>query len=604
MSETILQTSVVAAAEPVAPVLTVQDLRVEFRHGGRWTPVVRGVSFDIRPAETLAVVGESGSGKSVTALSIMRLLPKRTARIGGRVELAGRNLLDLPEPALPSVRGREVGMIFQEPMTSLNPVMPIGQQIGETLRIHQKMSARAADAEVVRLLDRVRIPDARRRRLDYPHRLSGGMRQRAMIAAAIACRPKLLIADEPTTALDVTIQAQILDLLRDLQDEMGVALLFITHDMGVVAQLADRVMVMRHGQIVEQGQAASLLAAPSQAYTKALLAAVPRLGDMAGSTTPRRFADGAQPAQGGEAPAQGRPLLTVEDLVTRFPARRNWRGRRTAEVVAVDHVSFDLHEGETLAIVGESGSGKSTTGRSILRLIEPYSGSVRFAGQTLAGLDEVALRPFRQRMQMIFQDPFGSLDPRQTIGSALAEPIRLHGLARGRQIRERTAELLVRVGLDAAHLDRYPHQFSGGQRQRICIARALALEPRLLIADEAVSALDVSVKARIVDLLIDLQQQLGIACLFISHDMAVVERISHRIAVMYRGQIVEIGSRAQIMETPQHPYTRHLLNAVPSLTRAAPLPRGAAGFMPDFPFRPGPRPRLEVAPGHFVQASD
>ena len=602
-------------ADPVDPILSVSDLTVSFRSDGRWREVVHGVSFDVGPRETVALVGESGSGKSVSALSILRLLPRDASRIGGRVRFAGRELLAAPETEMRRVRGDSIAMIFQEPMTSLNPVLTIGFQIAEALIRHRGLSRSAAEAEALRLLDKVRIPAARSRLHEYPHRFSGGMRQRVMIAMALACRPKLLIADEPTTALDVTIQAQILDLIKSLQDEEGMSVLFITHDMGVVAEIADRTVVMYRGRAVEAGPTARIFDAPAEPYTRALLAAVPRLGTMAGRPRPMRFPV-VDRATGLAAPtpetpdtvrAAERPVLEVRDLTTRFDIRSGLLGRVTGRVHAVERVSFSLAAGETLALVGESGCGKSTTGRSILRLVEPLSGSVLLDGEDLTGLDPRTLRARRQRMQMIFQDPFASLDPRLSVGAAVAEPLLINRLAPPREARRRAEDLLARVGLPPETAGRFPHEFSGGQRQRICIARALALNPRLIVADEAVSALDVSVKAQVVNLMLDLQAELGLAYLFISHDMAVVERVSHRVVVMYLGEIVEIGPRAAIFGDPQHPYTRKLLAAVPV---PDPARRGARHALPDDEIRSPIRApdyvapeRLyrEVAPGHVVQ---
>ncbi|MGN8094040.1 ABC transporter ATP-binding protein [Methylobacterium sp. 22177] len=602
-------------ADPVDPILSVSDLTVSFRSDGRWREVVHGVSFDVGPRETVALVGESGSGKSVSALSILRLLPRDASRIGGRVRFAGRELLAAPEAEMRRVRGDSIAMIFQEPMTSLNPVLTIGFQIAEALIRHRGLSRSAAEAEALRLLDKVRIPAARSRLHEYPHRFSGGMRQRVMIAMALACRPKLLIADEPTTALDVTIQAQILDLIKSLQDEEGMSVLFITHDMGVVAEIADRTVVMYRGRAVEAGPTARIFDAPAEPYTRALLAAVPRLGTMAGRPRPMRFPV-VDRATGLAAPtpetpdtvrAAERPVLEVRDLTTRFDIRSGLLGRVTGRVHAVERVSFSLAAGETLALVGESGCGKSTTGRSILRLVEPLSGSVLLDGEDVTGLDPKTLRTRRQRMQMIFQDPFASLDPRLSVGAAVAEPLLINRLATPREARRRAEDLLARVGLPPETAGRFPHEFSGGQRQRICIARALALNPRLIVADEAVSALDVSVKAQVVNLMLDLQAELGLAYLFISHDMAVVERVSHRVAVMYLGEIVEIGPRAAIFGNPQHPYTKKLLAAVPV---PDPARRGARHALPDDEIRSPIRApdyvapeRLywEVAPGHVVQ---
>jgi peptide/nickel transport system ATP-binding protein len=584
------------------PVLSVEGLRIEF--AGR--SVVEDLSFTVDAGETVAVVGESGSGKSVTALSILRLLPS-TARMSGGIRLAGRDLLSLSETQMREVRGGQVSMIFQEPMTSLNPVLPVGFQVKEALRYHSRGSDKECEAEALRLFDRVRIPDAKRRFNQHPHTFSGGMRQRVMIAMALACRPKLLIADEPTTALDVTVQAQILDLLRDLQRETGTAVLFITHDMGVVAQISDRVLVMRHGRLVESGTAEGVFGAPQHAYTKMLLAAVPRLGDMAGSTGPRRFAEVAASAKAPKP--ERKPILEVRDLVTRFPVKGGFFNRTVGNVHAVERVSFMVREGETLALVGESGCGKSTTGRSILRLVEPAAGSVRFDGEDILKLDKRALQAARRKIQMIFQDPFGSLDPRQTVGSAIAEPMLLHDIANKGQVRDKVAYLLHRVGLEPGHATRFPHEFSGGQRQRLCIARALALQPKLVIADEAVSALDVSIKAQVIDLLLDLQDEFNLAYLFISHDMAVVERVSHRVAVMYLGEIVEIGPRADVIGNPRHDYTRRLLAAVPVPDpRRRTLDRAPLGEELRSPIRPlnhTPEARnfIEVTPGHFVQSA-
>ncbi|MGU3385793.1 ABC transporter ATP-binding protein [Methylobacterium sp. D53M] len=602
-------------ADPVDPILSVSDLTVSFRSDGRWREVVHGVSFDVGPRETVALVGESGSGKSVSALSILRLLPRDASRIGGRVRFEGRELLAAPEAEMRRVRGDSIAMIFQEPMTSLNPVLTIGFQIAEALIRHRGLSRSAAEAEALRLLDKVRIPAARSRLHEYPHRFSGGMRQRVMIAMALACRPKLLIADEPTTALDVTIQAQILDLIKSLQDEEGMSVLFITHDMGVVAEIADRTVVMYRGRAVEAGPTARIFSEPTEPYTRALLAAVPRLGTMAGRARPMRFPV-VDRATGLAAPTPETPdtvraaerlVLEVRDLTTRFDIRSGLLGRVTGRVHAVERVSFSLAAGETLALVGESGCGKSTTGRSILRLVEPLSGSVLLDGEDITGLDAGTLRARRQRMQMIFQDPFASLDPRLSVGAAVAEPLLINRLAPPREARRRAEDLLARVGLPPETAARFPHEFSGGQRQRICIARALALNPRLIVADEAVSALDVSVKAQVVNLMLDLQAEFGLAYLFISHDMAVVERVSHRVAVMYLGEIVEIGPRAAIFGDPQHPYTKKLLAAVPV---PDPARRGERHALPDDEIRSPIRApdyvapeRLyrEVAPGHVVQ---
>jgi glutathione transport system ATP-binding protein len=619
-----------AAAAAAPPVLRIDALSVEFATTDRVVAAVRELSFSIGRGETVAVVGESGSGKSVTALSVMRLVEHGGGRIvDGHLHFArpGGATVDLARldaSALRAIRGAEIAMIFQEPMTSLNPVFPVGEQIAESIRLHQRKNAGAARAEALRMLEQVRIPEARSVLDRYPHQLSGGMRQRVMIAMALSCRPALLIADEPTTALDVTIQAQILTLIRLLQDEMHMAVMFITHDMGVVAEVADRVVVMYGGEKVEEGAAETIFAAPREPYTRALLAAVPKLGALRGEDAPRKFPveDGTPhpnplPGSGerereaqrraGEASSNG-ALLRVRGLTTRFDVKAGLLGRVRRRVHAVEKVSFDLAAGETLALVGESGCGKSTTGRSLLRLVDIAGGSIEFEGRDIAKLPDDALRSVRRDIQMIFQDPFASLDPRLTVGFSIAEPLYIHGVARGRDAEERVAWLLEHVGLAAEHARRYPHEFSGGQRQRIAIARALALKPRIIVADEAVSALDVSIQAQIVNLLLDLQREFGVSFLFISHDMAVVERVSHRVAVMYLGQIVEMGPRRAIFEDPRHPYTRKLMAAVPVADPARrrrqralsseeiPSPIRAVGDEPEV------APLAEVAPGHFVAA--
>jgi len=557
-------------------VLDVRNLNIAFRHEKQLTPAVRNLSFSLRRGETLAIVGESGSGKSVTALSLLRLLEQT----GGEVEsdymrLTRRNrmqveLSTLSASQMRSVRGADIAMIFQEPMTSLNPVFPVGEQIAESIRLHQKLGRDAAMLEARRMLDLVRIPESQSILSRFPHQLSGGMRQRVMIAMALSCRPAVLIADEPTTALDVTIQAQILQLIAVLQKEMSMGVIFITHDMGVVADVADRVLVMHQGEAVETGSVEQIFRTPGHPYTKALLAAVPKLGAMKGSVLPRRFplispknpcVQEAEIEQ--DTVVAGEPILQVRDLVARFPLRSGVLNRMTKEVHAVEGVSFDLWPGETLSLVGESGCGKSTAGRALLRLVENQSGTITFNGERMDTLPDSKLKLLRRDIQFIFQDPYASLDPRQTVGDSIIEPLRVHNLLGEEEGQQRVEWLLERVGLKPEHAWRYPHEFSGGQRQRICIARALALNPRVVVADEPVSSLDVSIRAQIINLLLDLQRELGIAFVFISHDMAVVERISHRVAVMYLGQIVEIGPRRAVFENPQHPYTRKLMSAVP-----------------------------------------
>ena len=590
-------------------VVSVQGLTTSFRIEGVWEAVVRDVSFDIGPRQTVAVVGESGSGKSVTALSIMRLIALANGRIEGRIELEGRNLLKFSDEAMRDVRGGDIGMIFQEPMTSLNPVLTVGFQVSEALRRHRGMGANEADAEALRLFDLVRIPDARSRFSEFPHTFSGGMRQRVMIAIALACRPTLLIADEPTTALDVTIQAQILELIRELQREIGMSVMFITHDMGVVAEIADRVVVMWQGRKVEEGSASDVFGAPQHPYTRKLLAAVPKLGSLTGSVLPRRFPGEEQIEPDEEPDRRADPILGVDSLTTRFPVRGGLLGRPTGMVHAVENVSFSLRAGETLSLVGESGCGKSTTGRSIMRLVEPIAGSVHFDGQDLMAMSKSGLRAVRRRMQMIFQDPYGSLNPRKTVGAAIREPMVVHGLCSREEADQRVAQLLEQVGLEPDHAVRFPHEFSGGQRQRLCIARGLGLEPRLIVADESVSALDVSIKAQVINLMLDLQAELGLAYLFISHDIAIVERVSHRIAVMLLGEIVEIGPRGAVLDDPRHPYTQKLIKAVP-----IPDPdrrRLSRGLLTEeimSPVRPldykvEQAPLIEVGRDHFVRAT-
>ncbi|WP_432260068.1 dipeptide ABC transporter ATP-binding protein [Cupriavidus sp. TMH.W2] len=561
---------------PPQRVVSVDGLTVRFATSERTVEAVRNLSFHVDRGETLAVVGESGSGKSVTSLALMRLVEHGGGKIvSGSMALRrrGGEVIDLARAdnaTLRGVRGADVAMIFQEPMTSLNPVFPVGEQIAESIRLHQGKNRAAARAEALRMLELVRIPEARRVLERYPHQLSGGMRQRVMIAMALSCKPALLIADEPTTALDVTIQAEILQLIRGLQAEMHMGVVFITHDMGVVAEVADRVLVMYRGEKVEEGTSDDVFRAPAHPYTRALLSAVPRLGAMSGTDLPAKFpllqldSANSEPVAPQDTVTPGvAPILRVQDLVTRFDVPGGLFGRVTRRVHAVEQVSFDLYPGETLALVGESGCGKSTTGRSLLRLVESQSGTIEFAGQNISKLEGPALQTLRRNIQFIFQDPFASLDPRVPVGYSIMEPLLVHKVASGKEAGQRVAWLLDKVGLDPSHAARYPHEFSGGQRQRICIARALALNPKVVVADESVSALDVSIQAQIVNLMLDLQRELGIAFLFISHDMAVVERVSHRVAVMYLGQIVEIGPRRAIFENPQHPYTKKLMSAVP-----------------------------------------
>ncbi|MEH2920254.1 dipeptide ABC transporter ATP-binding protein [Samsonia erythrinae] len=561
---------------PEARILDVRDLSVSFEQQGRRTEAVRDLTFHVDRHETLAIVGESGSGKSVTSLALMRLVEQAGGVIQQGEMLFRRRdgqVMDLRQArqrVMRKLRGADLAMVFQEPMTSLNPVFPVGEQIAESIRLHQGMDRRAARAETLRMLDRVRIPEARNVLDRYPHQLSGGMRQRVMIAMALSCKPSLLIADEPTTALDVTIQAQILQLIRVLQHEMSMSVIFITHDMGVVAEMADRVLVMHRGERVEAANVGDIFTAPQHPYTRGLLSAVPRLGAMRGQPFPAAFPllsqqtapEADNPTQ-DTIPAHAAPILQVRNLVTRFPMRSGLLNRVTRQVHAVENVSFDLWPGETLSLVGESGCGKSTTGRALLQLVDSQRGDITFNGQKIHQLKGAALQHLRRDIQLIFQDPYASLDPRLTVGFSIMEPLLVHNICRRQEAEKRVDALLTRVGLSPEAARRYPHEFSGGQRQRVCIARALALNPRVVIADEAVSALDVSIQAQIINLMMELQREFGIAFLFISHDMAVVERISHRVAVMYMGQIVEIGLRQDIFERPQHPYTRKLMSAVP-----------------------------------------
>jgi glutathione transport system ATP-binding protein len=610
---------------PDDTLLSVRSLSVEFNTEQGPFRAVKNVSFDVKPGKTLAIVGESGSGKSVTSLAIMRLTDYTGGRIvTGEVQFkpsksAELDLVKAPADRLRKIRGKDIAMIFQEPMTSLNPVFTIGNQIAETLVLHEGLNGRQAREKARMLLEKVRLPDSAKLLDRYPHQLSGGMRQRVMIAMALACSPKLLIADEPTTALDVTIQAQILNIIRDLQSELGTAVIFITHDMGVVAEMADDVVVMWKGEKVEEAPVRQIFANPQHPYTKALLSAVPKLGSHTGEPLPKRtpvtVIENGMPKLIGETHVQDtanytKPILEVEGLTTRFDVGKSLLGRVTHRVHAVEKVSFDIYPGETLALVGESGSGKSTIGRTLQQLVEPTGGTVKFAGRDMGAMSASDRRKLRQEIQYIFQDPFASLDPRQTVGYSIAEPIIVHGLIKGKAaIRARVDELLHQVGLLPEHARRYPHEFSGGQRQRVCIARALASNPKLVIADESVSALDVSIQAQIVNLLMELQEKKHLSYLFITHDMAVVEKISHRVAVMFLGQIVEIGSRQQIFENAQHSYTRKLLAAVPIadpererkkrlIEGEIPSPVRAVGNEPTI------HTMREVDPGHWVAVEE
>ena len=553
------------------PIAKFENLKVKFETQDGPIQAVKGVSFEIAAGETVAIVGESGSGKSVSSLSLMRLVEYGGGEISGGRLMFDRgatgqvDLRNMTPKEMRSIRGCEIGMIFQEPMTSLNPVFTVRRQLTEGLRLHMGMSKAQANARAIELLRQVRIPEPERRLSQYPHELSGGMRQRVVIAMALSCKPRLLIADEPTTALDVTIQAEILGLINKLKADNGTAIMFITHDMAVVAQMADRVVVMFRGEKVEEGRVEDIFENPQHSYTKNLLAAVPKLGEMRGKPTPEPLSLIGQPEKtiiGTNAPTD-EVLLDVRNLTTRFDVKGGFFRSTVARVHALENVSFSIKKGATLGLVGESGSGKSTCGRSILRLEKPQSGSIILDGTDILALDNRGLRDARSDMQMVFQDPFASLNPQMTLADQVAEPMRNYNLAQGSELMDRVGGLFDRVELPRAYMRRYPHELSGGQRQRIAIARALALNPKLLIADEAVSALDVSVQAQVLNLLLELQAELGISMLFISHDMAVVERVSHHVAVMYLGRIVEIGTRQEVFEDPRHDYTKTLMAAVP-----------------------------------------
>ncbi|SDA49782.1 ABC transporter ATP-binding protein [Mesorhizobium qingshengii] len=533
-------------------ILDIANLSVSVRGEEGEREVVSNLSLTLSRGETLCIAGESGSGKSMTALAIMQLLPQPAARISsGTIRLGETELTTLDERQMRRIRGDRIAMIFQEPMTSLNPVLSIGRQLTESIEAHTSLSSAEARQRAIEALKAVRISEAESRLKQFPHELSGGMRQRVMIAMALALKPDVLIADEPTTALDVTVQGEVLELLRDLQREHGTSVILITHDMGVVAEMADRVIIMRHGRMVEEGKTSDIFARPQADYTRELLAAVPRIGTGIGRQK-SRDAETTTPAN----------VAVVNDLHVRFDLRGGVFGRVTRRVHAVEGVSFSIAPNETLALVGESGCGKSTTAKALAGLV-PYTGDIVVGGRNLSGLGRDQRKAVRRDVQMIFQDPFASLDPRMRVGDLVAEPLVIHGIASKEERGERVAALFERVGLSADQMELYPHEFSGGQRQRVCIARALALRPKLIIADESVSALDVSVQARVLDLLKELQREFGVAYLFISHDMAVVENISDRVAVMYLGQIVEMGTRDQVFSNPRHPYTRRLIEAVP-----------------------------------------
>ena len=598
------------------PLVAVDGLRVEFKTDGGTIVAVDGVSFSIDPGETVCLVGESGSGKSVTSLSLMRLVEFGGGRISaGALKFAPRkgesvDLAKASQEFMRELRGNQIGMIFQEPMTSLNPVLTIERQLVDGLKAHRGLKREEGRARALDLLRGVRVPEPERRLKQYPHELSGGMRQRVVIAMAMACEPRLLIADEPTTALDVTIQAEILALIDRLKRENHMAVLFVTHDMAVVAQMADRVVVMYRGKIVEEGDVETIFANPQADYTRMLLAAVPKLGEMRGTTAPapmRRIGDFVSvSANVSSAQPEPRRLLEVKNLTTLYPVRGGVLRRIVANVHAVEDVSFSINVGETFSLVGESGCGKSSCGRSILRLVEPHSGEMWLNGREIRGLRQAELREARRDMQMVFQDPFASLNPLRRLCDQVAEPLVNFALASKSEVVDRVAELVDRVDLPRNFLNRYPHELSGGQRQRVAIARAIAPHPSLVIADEAVSALDVSVQAQVLNLLAELQADLGLSFLFISHDIAVVERISHHVGVMYLGRLVEVGPRPAVFEDARHPYTKALIAAVPvadprrrrihETASAKPL------ASPIFPIGHAAERSTydEVTPGHFV----
>ena len=566
------------------PLLEIRGLHTSFATDAGEVRAVDDLHLTVGAGQTLGIVGESGSGKSVTSLTLMRLLPDEAVVRAARVALVGRDLLAMSQREISAVRGADMAMIFQEPMTSLNPVLRVGDQVSEAILRHQRVSRAEARAKTVALFREVGIPDPERRLDAYPHELSGGQKQRVMIAMALSCDPKLLIADEPTTALDVTIQAQILELLRTLRDRRGMAMLFITHDLGVIAEIADHVAVMYRGKLVEYGEVTQIFDQPRHPYTRGLLACRPRLdtpytalptvddfmeaipGPEGVTLVAREMTDARRAALHAPRvrPPAPETLLTVEGLTVRYPLGRDWFGRVNRWFTAVDDVSFTIRRGETLGLVGESGCGKTTTGRAILRLVEPTAGIVRFDGQDVRAMAPAALRALRRRIQIIFQDPYASLNPRMTVEAALTEPMAVHGVGDSdADRRRRAAQLLEEVGLDPAYLRRFPHEFSGGQRQRICIARALSLEPDLVVCDESVSALDVSVQAQVLNLLRGLQDRRNLTFLFISHDLSVVKFMSDEMCVMQGGRIVERGAANAVYAAPREDYTRNLIAAIP-----------------------------------------
>lgn len=597
----------------MSTLLSVNNLNIEAHTRTGVVQVVKDLSFSIRQGETLGVVGESGCGKTVTALSIMKLLPKETLKISsGNIIFNNKAINNLSDSELEKIRGNEISMIFQEPMTSLNPLFTVGEQVAEVVRRHKNVSKERAWKRAIELLDLVKIANPEKKASDYPFQLSGGQRQRVMIAVALACEPKILIADEPTTALDVTIQAEILALINRLKEETGTAVMFITHDMAVVAQMADRVIVLYPGEKVEEGTVNEIFNNPKHEYTKSLLAAVPKLGEMASRKYPepmRLMGKGdtqiIKPIIGTDE-----PILSVKKLVTRYSIRGGLFQRIKAKVHAVEDISFTIMKGKTLSLVGESGCGKSTVGRSLIRLVEPASGEVYLDGQNILDLTVKDVRDARSKIQMVFQDPFASLNPQRPLFDQVAEPLRNYGIFKLQELQKRISDLFDRVKLPQSFMKRYPHQLSGGQRQRIAIARALALNPKVIIADEPVSALDVSVQAQVLNLMMELQVDLGLSFLFISHDMAVVERVSHDVGVMYLGRLVEIGPRQAIFRNPYHPYTKDLLKAVPIADPSKRKTEREMNFKPlpspihDLTHDPKPSEYKKVAKDHYVLTTD
>jgi len=601
------------------PLINVEDLTIKFPNSIGNLVAVNQLSFHINKGETLGVVGESGSGKSVTALSLIRLEEFGGGRItSGSIKFLQKNglridLCNQSNLKMRKIRGNEIAMIFQEPMTSLNPTFSVGDQITEAIQLHQGLKGEESLKVAQDVLEKVRIPEARRRLKQYPYELSGGMRQRVMIAMALACRPLLLIADEPSTALDVTIQAQILSLIKELQEELGMAVLFITHDMAVVSEMADRVMIMNGGKKVEEGNIFELFKKPKVEYTKMLLGAVPRFGSMHGTSEPRRFSGELSTNYKTSrtnlvslAGNERENILEVKNLSKKFPVYSGILKSVTGYIHAVEDVSLTLKRGKTLAIVGESGCGKSTLARTILRLYEPSTGKIYINGNEIQNLSVAQMKPIRKKIQIIFQDPFASLNPKLRVSTLLKEPLVAHGIKSISEMEDRAITLLQKVNLSSDAMKRFAHEFSGGERQRICIARALMLNPEIIVADEAVSALDVSVRAQILDLLMELQQELNLSYLFISHDLAVVEQISHKIAVMYCGRIVEKGTRDSVCTEPAHFYTKRLMSSIPVADPGS-RPKSRSLDFSELPsiihqagYKPEPMYWKEIAPGHSI----